>query len=769
MATNPGGRGRKLPAAKAPVTSAQLMEELERRTGILQALYEVAGATGRAGDPMTVARLATDHARKLLGVDEARLYWYDPEIDSLRPLADSRPQSTLERAPTSGRPGILEFAFRQQEPVVVEDYPGWEYASPLGISRGVRSAAAVPLMVGSRPLGALMVRSSTPRHFEPQDVELLALFAAQVGPALEATRLYGEAERRRAEAAALVALVHQGATEPDPERVIDFVAERACLLVGADYGALALREADGSLSWHGIWGSQSDAATAPQAPSPHGSAVRALESGHTVVLERLGENPEFPLEQLPFHRAQGGRTVLATPLASHDYLLGAFVLGWRSDVALTDEQIELAEALAGHAATIIDSARAHAEVAAGAEELRLRYEAVACGILVIDPSGHITHANKAAEEMFGMMAQQMLGRPMPSLWRAVDDNGFDIPWEERPAIKALHTKARVRRATIGIFRPDGELRWHQVDAVPVLGEDGQALHVVSSFIDVTERERAQEEIKRLNEELEERVAVRTRELLAANQELEAFSYSVSHDLRAPLRSIDGFSQALLEDCGALLDQTGEDYLGRIRAATRRMGGLIDDLLALAHVSRYEMGRERVDLSGLARSIGEQLSRSEPQRQLTYTVAKGLTTGGDPHLLRLVLENLLGNAWKFTAKHPQARIEFGAKVESGEPIYFVRDDGVGFSMAYADKLFRPFQRLHSTAEFEGSGVGLATVHRIVQRHGGRAWAEGALEQGATFYFTLGESHDAPRSHHPAGGRQSRRPDPDPPRSKATQHR
>ncbi len=241
---------------------------------------------------------------------------------------------------------------------------------------------------------------------------------------------------------------------------------------------------------------------------------------------------------------------------------------------------------------------------------------------------------------------------------------------------------------------------------------------------------------RLLATLEQRVTNRTAELATINQELEAFSYSVSHDLRSPLRGIDGFSQALLEEYPDKLDDTGKDYLHRVRNASQRMGELIDDLLALSRVTRQEMRREPVELSALAHKIAAQLQENQADRPVEFAVQDGLITQGDSHLLRIVLEHLLGNAWKFTSKEPKARIEFGYTDNSGEGAYFVRDDGVGFDMKYANKLFGAFQRLHSSKEFEGTGIGLATVQRILHRHGGRVWAEGKVGKGATFYFSLG---------------------------------
>ena len=272
-------------------------------------------------------------------------------------------------------------------------------------------------------------------------------------------------------------------------------------------------------------------------------------------------------------------------------------------------------------------------------------------------------------------------------------------------------------------------------------EDGQPRTFIGVVQDISERKRAEDEIRALNEALERRVSERTEELAIINEELEAFSYSVSHDLRAPLRQIEGFSRILLEDYAAQVGAEVKQYLHRIQAGTQRMGQLIEDLLNLSRVTLEQMVRQVVHLSDLAQAIVADLRRSAPNRPVELVIAPGLVAEGDPHLLRVALDNLLGNAWKYTSKHGAARIEFGVIEREGEVVYFVRDDGAGFDMTRAAKLFGAFQRFHSTSEFEGTGVGLAIVQRIIRRHGGRIWAEAEVDKGATFYFTLWAKHSS----------------------------
>ena len=288
--------------------------------------------------------------------------------------------------------------------------------------------------------------------------------------------------------------------------------------------------------------------------------------------------------------------------------------------------------------------------------------------------------------------------------------------------------------------------------------EGELALLIDTFNEMLDQiESRDRKLKAAHDELEIRVDERTAELAAANKELESFSYSVSHDLRAPLRGIDGFSLALEEDYGGKLDDAAKTHLHRVRAAAQRMGVLIDDLLNLSRLSRLEMERESVDLSLMARAVVSELVRTDESRQIEWLIEDGIHASADPRLLRVVLDNLLGNAWKYTSRHPRARIEFGSQQSAGCTVFFVKDDGAGFDPAYSEKLFGAFQRLHGAAEFPGTGVGLATVQRIIRRHGGTIWAESAVEKGATFYFTLGNAKGERNGHSAdsADRRQSRR--------------
>jgi PAS domain S-box-containing protein len=343
------------------------------------------------------------------------------------------------------------------------------------------------------------------------------------------------------------------------------------------------------------------------------------------------------------------------------------------------------------------------------------------------------YVSPAYERIWGYSCQSLYGSPQQ--WveaiHPQDRDRFLALWDKQGQ-GAYDEEYR-------IIRPDGEIRWIRDRAFPIYDQTGKLYRVTGIAQDITERKQAEIALRELNQDLEERVRERTAQLELANQELEAFSYSVSHDLKAPLRSLNGFSQALLEDYGGVLDEIARDYLQRIQAASQRMATLIDALLSLSRVTRSHLQYQSVNLSQMAQEIRLELQQTYGRLEIEWAIAPDMIAFGDARLLRIVLENLIDNACKFTTQVSRPRIELGTCLEAEQQIYFVRDNGAGFDMAYADKLFNAFQRLHPQSKFPGTGIGLVTVQRIIHRHGGRVWAESASDRGATFYWSLPCSH------------------------------
>lgn len=399
--------------------------------------------------------------------------------------------------------------------------------------------------------------------------------------------------------------------------------------------------------------------------------------------------------------------------------------------------IVTASAAYGYRVRSKEKLRAAAAIRRNETRLRTILDTITEAVVVVEPDGTVSFANPAAEDVLGITPSEAVGQPLDDPgWKITAVEGESSSAEGLPFARIVSAGSTVREVRYTIERPDGTPVVLSVNAAPILEED-DLQGMVTSIQDVTERTRAEREIQRLNRELEERVRRRTAELAAANEELEAFAYSVSHDLRAPLRALDGFSQALVEDYGDRLGGEALDFLERIRSNSQKMAQLIDDILQLSRVSRRELERREVDLVALAREALESLRDADGGREVDVHAPPHLVAEGDPRLLRIVVENLIGNAWKFTQRTDDPRIELGAGEHEEGRMYYVRDNGVGFESEYIDKLFQPFQRLHSESEFEGTGIGLATVSRIVRRHGGAVRAEGEVGHGATIWFSLGE--------------------------------
>jgi len=361
--------------------------------------------------------------------------------------------------------------------------------------------------------------------------------------------------------------------------------------------------------------------------------------------------------------------------------------------------------------------------------LSLRQEAILAAvpdvIVEVDNNKVYTWANRSGMEFFG---DDVVGKEASFYFEGEQETYKNVQPLFDGSEDIIYLESWQRRK-------DGQKRFLGWWCRVLKDGNGQVTGALSTARDITDRKRAEEEIQKLNAELEQRVTDRTAQLEVANKELEAFSYSVSHDLRAPLRSIDGFSQALLEEYQDKLDELGKSHLLRVRSAAQRMAQLIDDVLDLSRIHRIEMSRVSVDVTGMVKEIIEDLRETQPRKNVEVVIEPEMSAVGDTQLLRLFLQNLLENAWKFTSKHNHARIEFGSRESDGRRVFFVKDDGAGFNMAHSDMLFAPFQRLHAQAEFPGTGVGLASAQRIIHRHGGKIWAESEVEKGATFYFTL----------------------------------
>lgn len=376
--------------------------------------------------------------------------------------------------------------------------------------------------------------------------------------------------------------------------------------------------------------------------------------------------------------------------------------------------------------------RKEAEVALRKSEERYRslIETTNDWIWEVDEQFNFTYSSLKVQTILGYELNAVLGSSILDL----------IPSNQREEVENEFSELAVRQeAFVGVEHSfedsEGNIAIFETSGIPLFSNNGIFQGYRGIAKDITERKKTERQIARMNDELENKVVERTKMLRIANKELEAFSYSVSHDLRAPLRSIDGFSQALIEDYGDSLDTTATNYLSRVRSAAQRMSTLIDDLIKLAKVSRIELAKKQINLSGIAESISKSLQEVDTGRNAEFNIQPYLHVIADENLMKVVLQNLLENAWKFTSKEEKTQIEVGSKSINNEVVYYVRDNGAGFDMNYAKKLFTPFQRLHKESDFPGTGIGLSTVQRIIHRHMGKIWAEGQIDKGAVFYFTL----------------------------------
>ena len=452
----------------------------------------------------------------------------------------------------------------------------------------------------------------------------------------------------------------------------------------------------------------------------------ALRTGEPYFIADTSRDPHFaPWRERAL--AHGFRSVMTAPLKENDSAFGTLNLYATERDAFDEEErglvVELATTLShGVLALRAREARKQAETAVAQEKERFSnvLDRLPAYVVLLTPDYHVPFANRFFSERFGEAKGRCCFEYL---------FGRSEPCEICETYKVLKDSQQRQWKWTG---PDG--RHYDIYDYPFADADGSPL-ILEMGLDVTEREAAEQEIRRLNNELEQRVAQRTAQLEAANKDLEAFTYSVAHDLRAPLRHVDGFARMLAEDYGAKLDEPGRHFVDHIVRGTTQMGQLIDDLLNLSRVGRHELQPQIVGLKGLAAEVVEQCKLGLGDRHITWQIDDLPFVECDAALMKQVFVNLIGNAVKFTGPRAEAVIEIGRREVNGEAAIFVRDNGVGFDMKYAGKLFGVFQRLHRQEDFEGTGVGLVTVQRIIQKHGGRVWAEAHLDRGATFYFTL----------------------------------
>ncbi len=747
---------------------------LQEQTRYLAALHETTLAIINRLEPASLLESLLQSALELTGTEHGYIDMLRPDQNSVLTAVARGVFAKWINVEKQNGQGVSGHIIRTGTTLALADYASWPHAIR-EYAEGFHAIVAVPMKVQGEVIGVIGLGYAEPgREFTPRQISALEQFAELAALAADNARLYQLAQNelrereliqeslrqanqqleknatileRRSQLLQVAAEVSRAASAIlDPDQLSQQVVELVQLRFGLYYVGLFLSDEKGeNVVLRAATGEAGREMLrhGHQFPIGNSSMVGWCVANRQarIALDVGSDAVRFSNPLLP-----GVRSEFALPLISRGQVLGALTFQSKQEAAFSGEDVETFQTMADQLANAIQNARLYDQLEKELEERKRAEEKIR--LLNKDLEERVerrTMALKASEEKFRALADNN-----PLRIRRYDREGrclyanfvSDTPnfnpetiigktlreVVEKPEIVEL-----AERCIRQVFETGQPMHTeYQFDKnsyalwwlAPEFGPDGQVISVVTTTLDISERHRMEDELR-----------TRTLELQASNRELESFSYSVSHDLRAPLRALDGFSRILLDDYDETLPEEAKHYLNRIREAAQQMSQLIDDMLRLSRITRAEMRHDRVDLAEIANRVINSLKAQEPERALAVKIHDNLIASGDEGLLRLAMENMLNNAWKFSAKTESAEIEVGKAVIQGKETFFIRDNGVGFDMSYADKLFAVFQRLHSPNEFPGTGIGLAITQRVIHRHGGEIWAESKPGQGATFYFTL----------------------------------
>jgi PAS domain S-box-containing protein len=626
------------------------------------------------------------------------------------------------------------------------------------------SEVDVPIFIDGKLAGVLVIESDRKNAFGQDDFETLTAAASQAGMAIGRARLFRQTQQRVAELVAVNRISQIVTSQLDLHVTCELVSQTLLEIFSVEVVYFAVYDAGNRMVKPLVFIEQDKVSTVGLEPFPLGVGLSSeiiktrqpllINQGFAQTAEKLGALQI--LKRIP-------RSWLGVPILFGDDVIGVVtVQSLEHENWFTNAEVRLLTTIAANLSAAIRNSqlydavqnelveRKRAEMALLESEQHLAdiIDFLPDATFVVDGSGKVIAWNRAMEGLTDVPARDMLGKgnydyALP-FYRERRPMLIDLVLNNQPEFEGNYVK--VQKAQDGkligegfAFVAGGREIYFLGTAALLYDSSGNIVGAIETVRDISERKHAEEEIQKLNTELEQRVIERTEQLEAANRELEAFSYSVSHDLRAPLRAIDGFSQILFNEYSGKLDEIGLVYTQRVRDSIQRMGTLIEDLLKLSRLTRSEMRPMAINISDMASEVALSIQSLQSDRPAEIVIEPHLQVDADPNFMRIVLENLIGNAWKFTSKCPVARIEFGAINQDGTRVFFVKDNGAGFDMSYAKKLFGAFQRLHTEQDFPGTGIGLATVQRIIFRHGGKVWAESAVNGGTTLFFTLQETY------------------------------